>query len=227
MRPLGRPVEATGQRACEVRSGGRSAVGECTRPSRAGASSIPGCPQPRGRTEHCPQIAGRCRTIRSAIRILPAWRTVTHRAGGSSAVSAPRCCCSASAHPRRRPTRSGPRWAVGRWPASPAVLRGFDPPRTRYGPGHRGVDLAARAGEPVLASVAGTVAFAGSVAGRGVVSIDHGSLRTTYEPVEAQVVRRSAGRGGSADRPGGGGRSLRRRGACTGDCVRARRIWTR
>jgi len=80
--------------------------------------------------------------------------------------------------------------ANGGWPltGTPALLRGFEPPRTRYGPGHRGVDLATEAGDPVLASRAGTVAFAGTVAGRGVVSIDHGSLRTTYEPVESQVV---------------------------------------
>jgi murein DD-endopeptidase MepM/ murein hydrolase activator NlpD len=40
----------------------------------------------------------------------------------------------------------------------------------------------------VLAAGDGTVAFAGMVAGRPVVSIDHaGGLRTTYEPVDASV----------------------------------------
>jgi murein DD-endopeptidase MepM/ murein hydrolase activator NlpD len=75
------------------------------------------------------------------------------------------------------------------WPlaGSPAVLRGFDAPDHDYGPGHRGVDLAARPGQSVRAAVAGVVAFAGSVAGRGVVSIDHGAYRTTYEPVAAGV----------------------------------------
>ena len=34
--------------------------------------------------------------------------------------------------------------------------------------------------------------FAGVVAGRGVVSVDHGSgLRTTYEPVDAAVARQA------------------------------------
>lgn len=33
----------------------------------------------------------------------------------------------------------------------------------------------------------GRVVFAGTLAGRGVVSIDHGGLRTTYEPVLASV----------------------------------------
>jgi len=75
------------------------------------------------------------------------------------------------------------------WPLAgpPAVVRGFDSPEHDYGPGHRGVDLAVAPGQPVRAALAGTVAFAGPVAGRGVVSIDHGAYRTTYEPVTARV----------------------------------------
>lgn len=74
-------------------------------------------------------------------------------------------------------------------PGSPAVVRGFHPPSFRYGPGHRGVDLAAMTGAPVLAAGAGTVIFAGMVAGHGVVSVSHqGGLRTTYEPVSAIVT---------------------------------------
>lgn len=73
-------------------------------------------------------------------------------------------------------------------PGAPAVVRPFEPPAHRYAPGHRGVDLAGTAGGPVLAAGAGTVVFAGSVAGRMVVSIDHpGGLRTTYEPVSPLV----------------------------------------
>ncbi len=74
-------------------------------------------------------------------------------------------------------------------PGSPTVVRAFQPPALRYGPGHRGVDLAAMAGTPVLAAGAGTVVFAGTVAGHGVVSVDHpGGLRTTYEPVTPTVT---------------------------------------
>jgi murein DD-endopeptidase MepM/ murein hydrolase activator NlpD len=75
------------------------------------------------------------------------------------------------------------------WPliGSPRVLRAFDPPASAYGPGHRGVDLAASAGDAVQAAAAGTVRFAGQVAGRGVVTVDHGSFVTTYEPVRASV----------------------------------------
>jgi murein DD-endopeptidase MepM/ murein hydrolase activator NlpD len=41
----------------------------------------------------------------------------------------------------------------------------------------------------VLAAGAGVVAFAGMVAGRPLVSVDHpGGLRTTYEPVDPTVA---------------------------------------
>lgn len=63
------------------------------------------------------------------------------------------------------------------------VSRPFDPPRTPYGPGHRGVDLAAVVGQLVRAPTAGLVVFAGPVAGRGVVSIRAVGFRTTFEPV--------------------------------------------
>jgi murein DD-endopeptidase MepM/ murein hydrolase activator NlpD len=71
------------------------------------------------------------------------------------------------------------------WPlrGAAAVQREFAPPAAVWGSGHRGVDLSAKAGEAVLAAASGTVAFAGSIAGKPVVSIDHGSVRTTYEPV--------------------------------------------
>lgn len=74
-----------------------------------------------------------------------------------------------------------------RWPvAGAAVVRRFDPPPQPWLAGHRGVDLAAAPGVPVGASGAGTIVFAGTVAGRGVVSVAHpGGLRTTYEPVTA------------------------------------------
>jgi murein DD-endopeptidase MepM/ murein hydrolase activator NlpD len=78
---------------------------------------------------------------------------------------------------------------VGLWPLQPVpeVVRLFDPPDSPYGAGHRGVDLLGRVGQPVLSALPGTVTFAGSLAGRGVVVVDHGTTRTTYEPVTATV----------------------------------------
>ncbi|MFN8070645.1 MAG: M23 family metallopeptidase [Mycobacterium sp.] len=73
-------------------------------------------------------------------------------------------------------------------PAMPVVTRGFDAPRPDWQRGHRGVDLAGVVGQPVYAAGRGTVVFAGVLAGRPVVSVDHpGGLRTSYEPVEAVV----------------------------------------
>jgi len=73
-------------------------------------------------------------------------------------------------------------------PGELAVARPFEAPAHAYGPGHRGADLGGAAGTPVLAAGDGVVVFAGMVAGRPVVSIDHADgLRTTYEPVEPVV----------------------------------------
>jgi murein DD-endopeptidase MepM/ murein hydrolase activator NlpD len=72
-------------------------------------------------------------------------------------------------------------------PAPLTVLRGFQPPPHPWAAGNRGVDLAAHAGETVSASTSGLVLYAGMLAGRGVISIRDGSLRTTYEPVDPVV----------------------------------------
>jgi murein DD-endopeptidase MepM/ murein hydrolase activator NlpD len=73
----------------------------------------------------------------------------------------------------------------GQWPLQPrpAVVAGFDPPETRFGTGHRGVDLAGRPGQWVRAAMPGRINFSGVIAGRGVVVVNHGATRTTYEPV--------------------------------------------
>ncbi|MFC5149188.1 M23 family metallopeptidase [Streptomyces aureoversilis] len=104
---------------------------------------------------------------------------------------------------RRAPSQpSGPGGGAGQgeraWPVSgsrggrPLLVRAWRPPPVPWAAGHRGVDLVARAGQPVRAAAPGTVSFAGTVAGRGVVSVQHPGtgeppLRTTYEPVQAAV----------------------------------------
>ena len=68
-----------------------------------------------------------------------------------------------------------------------SVLGKFALPSQPWLAGNRGVDLVASAGEPVLAAASGVVVYAGELAGRGVISISHGTLRTTYEPVDPVV----------------------------------------
>jgi len=76
------------------------------------------------------------------------------------------------------------------WPLRPApsVARGFDAPSPDWTAGHRGVDLPGSPGQAVYAAGEATVVFAGPLAGRPVVSLAHpGGLRTSYEPVRANV----------------------------------------
>ena len=70
-----------------------------------------------------------------------------------------------------------------------SVEGAFDLPDTEYSAGHRGIDLPGRVGEPVRAVARGRVTFAGSVAGVGVVTVEHGRERSTYQPVEPRVKR--------------------------------------
>ncbi len=114
---------------------------------------------------------------------------------------------TAAAAPRL-PSPAG--WPVG---GRPQVVEGFDPPALRWLAGHRGVDLGADRGDPVLAAAFGRVSFAGRVGGRSVVSIDHGDVRTTYEPVEPMVITgQRVSRGQLIGRVVGGGH-------CDGRCL--------
>ena len=83
--------------------------------------------------------------------------------------------------------------APGRWtwplgPAQTAIVHAFDPPQEPWQPGHRGVDLAGVEGSAVYAAGDGLVTYAGLVAGVGVVTVTHGELRTTYQPVAPAVA---------------------------------------
>lgn len=74
------------------------------------------------------------------------------------------------------------------WPVEEVRLeRPFIAPAHAYGPGHRGVDLGGAA--TVRAPAAGTVAFAGPVAGRPVLTIEHGDgLVSSFEPVTSDLA---------------------------------------
>lgn len=73
------------------------------------------------------------------------------------------------------------------WPVPERAepLRAFDPPASRWGAGHRGVDLSAQAGDPIRAVRAGVVSYSGTIAGTGVVAIVHDQgPKSTYQPIE-------------------------------------------
>ena len=59
------------------------------------------------------------------------------------------------------------------------------------------MDLLGAPGARVRAALDGTVTFAGTVAGRGVVVVSHGTTRTSYEPVRASVRRGDRVRAGA------------------------------
>ena len=65
-------------------------------------------------------------------------------------------------------------------------MRPFKAPPERWLAGHRGVDLSASLGAPVLTPAAGTVVFAGWVVNRPVMTVDlGGGLLSSFEPVDA------------------------------------------
>jgi len=73
------------------------------------------------------------------------------------------------------------------------ILADFDPPSRKWGAGHRGIDLAAKAGQTVRSPAPGTLTFAGLVAGKPVAVITHADgTRSTFEPVTASVALHSS-----------------------------------
>ena len=68
-----------------------------------------------------------------------------------------------------------------------AVLQEFQRPADRFAPGHRGVDFSASPGTPVLAIGEGEVTHVGEVGGVPSITIDHGTVRSSYLPVDPSV----------------------------------------
>lgn len=76
------------------------------------------------------------------------------------------------------------------WPTgSRVVVRPWEAPADDYAAGHRGIDVPSSIGTPAVAVADGTVSFAGAVAGRSVVSVDHGGgLVSTLDSVSPEVT---------------------------------------
>ncbi|WP_159085882.1 M23 family metallopeptidase [Aeromicrobium chenweiae] len=101
------------------------------------------------------------------------------------------------------------------WPLDDhAVGERFDPPADEYGAGHRGIDLDGAVGDRVRAVAPGRVAFVGEVGGVPVISIDHGTERSTYQPVRARVRNGDAVRAGEVI-----GTLLGTHSHCAGPCL--------
>jgi murein DD-endopeptidase MepM/ murein hydrolase activator NlpD len=72
------------------------------------------------------------------------------------------------------------------WPVEGphTVVVAYRAPAHEYGPGHRGIDVAAGIGDPVRAPADGVVAFRGTVVDRPLITIEHaGGYVTTFEPL--------------------------------------------
>ena len=114
--------------------------------------------------------------------LLLAWDPPAAAGGMAQALAPYRSASAVAAHP-------SPRWS---WPLSPvpAVVGAFDPPERKWLPGHRGVDLAASPGQPVLSPADGVVTFSGRVVHRGVITVTARSgERISFEPVVDQLPR--------------------------------------
>lgn len=96
------------------------------------------------------------------------------------------------------------------WPVSGPVVAPFHAPEHAFGPGHRGIDIESVVDSPVRAAHAGTVRFAGLVAGVPTVTIRNGPVTTSYQPVHAAVPSGAVVQAGDVI-----GRLGARHGACT------------
>jgi murein DD-endopeptidase MepM/ murein hydrolase activator NlpD len=80
-----------------------------------------------------------------------------------------------------------------------SIILEFDPPQHVGDHGHRGVDFHAPPGTAIYAVGDGIVRFAGSIAGKPTISLDHGlhprvatlPIRSTYEPVRSIISQGS------------------------------------
>ena len=196
----------TGHRARRRRRTRHPSTGRRRTGRRSCRSAHRGAPSRQSARRTCDSIPGRHVALR--------WCGSAHR-GRPVRSSAGR-----AARRDRRTGRAGDvHLAVATAACGAHAVRAPDAP---FGPGHRGVDLAGSVGAAgARRPAAGTVVFAGPVAGHGVVSVQHDDgLRTTYEPrrPDRRTRARSWRRAPCSARLAPGTAAARRP-ACTGGCA--------
>ena len=63
------------------------------------------------------------------------------------------------------------------------IVKAFDKPERNWEPGHRGIDVAARVGEPIRAPASGEVRYVGTIAGTPVLSLTVDGYVVSFQPV--------------------------------------------
>lgn len=85
-------------------------------------------------------------------------------------------------------SESTARWAWPLWGAH-TLDRGFEAPESRYGAGHRGIDIPSSLDAEVRAPADGIVHFAGVVVDRPVLTLDNGDgVLSSFEAIDAHVT---------------------------------------
>ena len=134
-------------------------------------------------------LAALVATVTLTVPAVPAVPAVT-AVRPDGAKTTPASAGSAAAHAGRVSPREGFAWPLS---PRPAVFRRFEQPQNQWSRGHRGLDLLAAVGQPVLSAGDGVVAFSGRIAGRGVIVVRHaGGLRTTYDAVDERLASGAA-----------------------------------
>ncbi len=88
------------------------------------------------------------------------------------------------------------------WPVNGTIIDPFRPPKSRYGPGNRGLEFSTHHGSTFWAAGDGIVTFAGQVGGRLHVTVSHADgLRTSYSGV-LTIATQSGVRKGARVRAG-------------------------
>ena len=142
--------------------------------------------------------------------------TGTPEPAGASALAyatPPDSSAGSSSAPGAVEEAGGSDWV---WPiAGPrTVIRPFEAPASRYSAGHRGIDIAARSGGPVLVPESGTVRFAGVVVDRPTVTVETSQgVLISIEPLITTVAV------GDAVTRGGALGVVARGGHCDGRCI--------